>query len=271
MNRQGGALTSFTWRDTAVQSEGGNLGAGVPMAIEVGGPLNLEDVAGSYAAPGEVPTAGLPLLLEIRCFPSENGIGLNPLAISLASNISARPNFRAFSTGGVNTVGQLVTKNPDLELAPTGGFNPNSRPPGRPTAQTADNSVYLGQLDYVVRISRAHSIWIDTLFPAPRYAPLVLEPTSAQQPPGTQLLVDVRGADGFFDADQRPFIASALDAYGEVRSGVALFHGGDPSWKSSATEVDGARYIQLRITAVGELDSGLIPELSAIGISFEDP
>ncbi len=271
MNRAGGAPVAFTWRDTSVLALGGPDGAGVPLSIEVGEPLFLENNVGSYAENGHVPAACLPLLMEIRCYPSQNALGLNPLAISLASNISARPNFRAFSTGGINTAGQLVTKNPDLELAPTGGFNPSSRPPGKPTQQTADNALYLGQLDYVTRVSRAHSIWLDTKIPSPRFAPPVLEPTADQLPPGTLILIDYRGADGFLDAEERPFIAAALDAYGDLRIGTALFHGNDPTWKPQLTTLDGSRYIQFRVTALNNVGAQLSPELSAIGIAYENP
>ena len=78
-----------------------------------------------------MPTAGLPLLMEYRCYPSDSGIGLNPLDISLAINSSAVPNFRAFSTGGVNTQSNPVKVNPDTNMAPLGGYNPTSSPPGK--------------------------------------------------------------------------------------------------------------------------------------------
>ena len=38
---------------------------------------------------GEVQTCGLPLLMEFRCYPSDTGLGLNPLAVALAINSSA--------------------------------------------------------------------------------------------------------------------------------------------------------------------------------------
>lgn len=270
MNRSGGTRSSFTWRDTAVLAVGGEDGAGVPLDIEVGPPLSLETQIGSFAPVGKVPSVGLPLLLEIRCFPSQSAIGLNPLAINLASNTSSAPNFRAYSTGGINTAGMPVAKNPDLEIAPTGGFNPNSRPPGKRTRLTADNALYLGQLDYVVRISRVHSIWIDTKAPAPRYVPPVVEPTADAFPSGTGIALEFRGADGFLDADARPFNAASLTPYGDVRAGTILFHGGDPTWRD-LTALEGARYFQFRITFVNNIDALLSPELSAIGLAYEIP
>ena len=270
INRGGGELVSFTWRDTGAIVHGGDFGTGVPLDAEIGAPTFLENPpAGSFAGPGSVPTVGLPLLMEFRCYPSETGIGLNPLAINLASNASAAPNFRAFSTGGFDTLGQRVRKNPDLELAPSGGFNPGSRPPGKPTARTADNSLYLGQLDYVVRISRVHTIWIDTRAFAPRFVETVLEPDLAAFPPGTRIQVDYRGADRFDDAETRPFNSAALTPYGDPRQGTTVFHAGDGRWKHDVREVSGARYVQLRFSFFNNIDAGLVAELSAVGVAFE--
>ncbi len=269
INRTGGELVSFTWRDTAALARGGDFGAGVPLDSEVGFPLNLENNIGSFAGPGVVPTVGLPLLMEFRCFPSQTGIGLNPLAINLATAFSATPNHRAYSTGGFNAQGQRVNKNPDFELAPTGGFNPNSRPPGRPTARNADNALYLGQLDYVIRVSRTHTIWVDTNSTRTRFAAPVLEPGDEARPPGTRILVDFRGAERFDDAGERPFNSRNLTAYGDPNAGSTVFHRGDPTWKRELAALDGARYVQMRFSFVNNIEAGLVAELSAVGIAYE--
>ena len=268
INRDGGELEYFTWRDTAVLARAGNWGVGVPLDSEVGTPLFLEDTFGTFAAAGQVPTVGLPLLMEFRCYPSETGIGLNPLQIFLASNVSAAPNFRAYSTGGFNTVGERVTKDPDLEFAPDGGFNPGSRPPGKPTARTADNALYAGQLDYVVRVSRVHTIWLDTSATTTRFAPVVVEPPPEALPPGTALELEFRGAMNFFDAALRPFNAFALTPYGDPSQGTTQFFRDDPTWKAALSELDGARYVQVRVTFVGNVEAALVPELSALGIAY---
>ena len=268
MQGTGGTSARFTWRDTAVITRGGNYGAGVPLDSEVGPPLNLEDAFGTFAPPGQVPSVGLPLLIEIRCFPSQTAIGLNPLTIALATNISAAPNFRAYSTGGFNTEGHRITKDPDFEDFPSGGFNPSSRPPGLPTARSADNSVYFGQLDYVVRVSRAHTIWIDTHTERARFSEVVLEPPDGARPSGTRIQVDFRGAERFEGAENRPFSASSINAYGDPNVGSIVFHRGDPSWKHSPTEIDGARYVQMRFSFVNNIEGGLAPELSAVGVAY---
>src|SRR6185503_20527239 len=102
LNRVVDTPVTYTWRDTTVLAKGGPNGAGIPLDIEAGGPLFLESSEGYVAGPDEVPSFGLPLLLEYRCFPSNQGLGLNPLDISLAINSSAIPSFRAYSTGGIN-------------------------------------------------------------------------------------------------------------------------------------------------------------------------
>ena len=51
---------------------------------------------------------------------------------------------------------------PDSEVVPSGGFNPLSVPPGLKTSTGADNTFYMGQLDTVVRVSRVHTVWLDS-------------------------------------------------------------------------------------------------------------
>jgi hypothetical protein len=266
MNRTGSEPVTFHWRDTAVLARAGDGGAGVPMHIEVSGPLFLETGLGSFAGPGHVPAVGLPLLMEFRCYPSATALGLNPVAINLASGASAAPNFRAYSTGGIDSTGAVVLRDPDLEVAPRGGFNPGSRPPGRPTRRSADNSVYLGQLDYAISISRVHTTWIDTTVMAPRFLGVVIEPDPQDQPPGTSLTVEFRGADGFEIEGSDPFDARFLDPYGDRQEGTIEFHGGDGTWKTNLQDLDGARFIQARFTFVGDPSTGLRPELSALGV-----
>ncbi|MEW6073919.1 MAG: Ig-like domain-containing protein [Planctomycetota bacterium] len=280
LNRAGDPnVALYIWRNTAVRAQGGPLGAGIPLAVEVNAPLYLygntiPPVAPGFVAPvNQVPSFGLPLLMEYRCFPSDSGLGLNAVDISLAINSSARPNFRAFSTGGTDQQGNIIRKNPDLELTPSGGYNPGSNPPGAPTALTADNSFYIGQLDMVVRISRAHTIWIDTLLPAPDYMTPIVEPRSADQPAGTNVVVEFRGATGIFgQSEDQPFDAEDLDPYGEPLDrqygGTIVFLNDDPTWKSDVDEIDGSRFLQMRFSFFSNIDSGLGPVLSAVGVAF---
>ncbi len=266
LNRSGGPYRSYTWRDTSAVEVGGEFGAGVPMDVETGSPLFLYGggEAGSLYSTAAVKTIGLPLLMEFRCFPSDTGIGLNALNVALAINSSARPNFRAFSAGGVDASGAVVRKDPDLEPIPTGGFQPGSFPPGAPT-QPADNLSYRGQLDLVVRVSRAHTAWLDAGSRETRFFPAVLE---AETPDGTRIRVDYRGAERIRRIG--PFKAERLDAYGDfLRADAVDFFGGDAGWTADVGSLDGARFLQLRLTFVNDLERSTTATLRTLGLPFQ--
>jgi hypothetical protein len=262
LNRGSGPLQSYTWRDTTVLAEAGPDNAGIPMDIEEGPPLFLEPEKGTIAGAGEVPSIGLSLLLEYRCYPTDRGLGLNALDVSLAINSSALPAFRAFSSGGFNTQGLPVVVDPDAENVPLGGFNPNSSPPGRRT-RPIDNAFYLGQLDLVYRVSRVHSVWLDTATAAPDYAVLQLGDIL---PGSTSVAVEVRGALGFSTANTAPFDAARLDAYGDQVIAVPI---GIRAWSPQLDDADGARYVQLRLAFINDLAAGATPELDWLGLGFE--
>jgi hypothetical protein len=266
-NRSGASPTSYTWRDTALLGKGDLRGAGVPMDIEVGDPLRLDTGIGSYYPTGQVPSVGLPLLWEIRCFPNSAGLGFNSLDVLLVFPGWSTPNCRAFSTGGIDTSGQPFEKDPDLEIFPSGGFNPNSSPPGLATPLVADNSYYIGQIDTVVRLSRAVTIWIDTGTTDPRYVAPVLEPRV--QPDGTSVLPEFRGAHDFsLDALDAPFDAARLDPYGDFRPGTTQFLG-DGDWSPDIHAANGARFLQVRFTFFNNTEVGLSPELDSFGVAYE--
>ncbi len=290
LNRAGAAPVTYTWRDTSVLAKAAPNGTGIPMAIEARPPLNLYNAdlvacnmgmgGPAPGCPGSIETAGnvssyaLPLLMEFRCYPSDSGVGLNAFDISLAINSSSIPNFRAFSTGGLNTGGQQIFKDPDLQEFPTGGFNPTSTPPGAPTARATDNSFYIGQLDSVVRISRIHTIWFNTLTTSGTTSFLtpVVEPAAQAQPLGTSIRFDFRGATGFTDTmSEDPFSAGLIDAYGELDSAVSVnFLNGVSSWANTPSAINGARYVQLRMTFFNNIATGLNAELSAFGLAWRD-
>jgi hypothetical protein len=263
----------YTWRDTALQAKGAPADSpGAELRI-VQAVLGLPIMPGTPYPQNQVPTIGLPLLMQFKCFPDDGALGLNSFDISIANNNSAKPNFRAFSTGGNNGSGN-VTKDPDLEDVATGGFNPSSTPPGQ-TTLGADNAFYIGQLDLVTRISRAHTIWFDTGSNAPLYVPPVIEPRVFDQPSGTQLNLAYRGATQVVNQGLRTD-ADKLDAYGDPKwvpppmqqVPNAVFFENDPSWKSSLADLQGARFFQVRISFISNTQTGLSPELSALGFAY---
>lgn len=269
----------YTWRDTAILGLGGPQGGGAMLFQEVA-VLGQGTVGVPWPA-GQVPTSGLPLLIEVRCYPDDNGLGLNAFDISLAANSSAKPNFRAFSTGGYDTSNQPVVRDPDLQNEASGGFNPNSNPPGA-TTLPADNSFYIGQLDLVTRISRFHTIWIDTVFAAPTYASPVIEPNPNDQPAGTQVVLAFRGAslitntDGGSPRNDITTNAATINIYGNPNGlptpepSAPVYLNNDPTWKTKLSDVDGAKAFQVRVTFISNPISNKTAELSALGFAWSN-
>jgi hypothetical protein len=260
----------YTWRDTTLRATGGPVNPGAELQIVKS--VTGVGTPGQPYPPGTVPTGGLPLLMEFRCYPDDAAHGTNAFDINIAINSSSVPNFRAFSTGGTNSSGQAIQKNPDTELVATRGFNPTSNPPGQVTIPV-DNTVYIGQMDLVVRLSRAHSIFFNSNSANPTYSDPVVEPRAADQPAGTQIVLAYRGGvDGPNWGDYLTN-ASNLDAYGECSTagggtGTPHFLNGDPTWKTSLSGMHGAKFFQVRVTFVSNADTLLAPELSALGFAF---
>jgi hypothetical protein len=265
--------TFYTWRDTALQAKGapdqpqGSPGAELAIVANV---LNLTITPGTPYPKGQVPTIGLPLLMEFKCFPDSGALGLNSFDINIAINSSSLPNFRAFSTGGTNTSGVPVVRDPDLQPTALGGFNPSSTPPGLPTI-AVDNVFYIGQMDLIIRISRAHTIWFNTGSAAPSYSSPVIEPRATDQPSGTSVELAFRGATNVTGLITQA--ATSLDVYGDVPiefpgNGQVTPFNNDTRWKDSMSEIQGARFFQTRITFVSNAATLLTPTLSALGFAF---
>jgi len=257
--------TRYTWRDTALLALGGANGPGAELQV-VAATQGAPAQAGVPYAAGSVPSIGLPLLMEFRCYPDANVTGQNSFDVSLAVASSARPNLRAFSTGGVNTTGSVIFRDPDSQLVATGGFNPNSIPsPGAATLPT-DNVFSIGALDLVVRVSRSHSIWIDSTVAAPSWAVAIEPPSPASA--GTNVELAFRGASSVTNAALR-HDADALGPYGDALVGAQpTFHLGNAAWSSSAAALGGARLIQTRVTFVSNATTSATAELSALGIAW---
>jgi hypothetical protein len=270
----------YTWRDTSVLTLGAPNGVGADTSIlaTVDGVSTSSD---PYAK-DMVPTIGLPLLMEFRCFPEEEGLGQNSFDISLAVNSSALPGFRAFSTGGVNASGTTVFKNPDDQTEATGGFSGSSTPPGQST-RGVDNSFYIGQADIVVRVSRMHSMWfpaLDTKGEAlsnPKFVKPIVEPRPEDLPLGTDVIFAYRGALQVSGGAVNG--ADSLDFYGDPRAPgpdddfeVTMLtpFDLDNDWNAAITAIDGAAFMQFRVTFISNGETQLTAELSALGFAFHE-
>ena len=264
----------FTWRDTGLVNRAAPQGGGVDLRQLVN-QFGI-GVAGLMAA-NEVSTIGLGLLLEFRCYPDDAAVGLNPFKVRLGTLASPQPNFRAYSTGGLNQTGVVVRIDPDTETVANGGYNPRSNPPGAKT-NAVDNTFYEGAIDVVTRVSRSVSIWFEAEgTSSPRYRPAVVEPLPNAQPIGTEVSLSFRGATVAEPAAVREN-AIALDLYGDHHElpeedrwhpnpEMILFE--DGQWFDDIQAIDGAPYYQVRVTFLANTESALVAELSALAVAWE--
>jgi hypothetical protein len=284
--------TYFTWRDTAVQTLGARNLAGTTM-VQPGAPVTYDVALSAEGLPGDqygievegvndadpppglltppgLPSVTLPLLMEFRCYPGES-LSVNSFDVSTLMPVLSRPFIRAFSTGGFNQQGSPVAKDPDGETSPTGGFVSSAAQGtiGQATLPR-DNSIYMGQLDLVTRISRVHSVLLNTNQPNPDYVGTVIDPRPSLQPLGTQVLLAFRGEDAATLALTNDFAdALDLDVYGEPILATNAKILDNPTWSENINANDDQRFIQLRITFISNPLTELSPSLSGLGIAFK--
>ncbi|MBK7643520.1 MAG: hypothetical protein IPJ19_10825 [Planctomycetes bacterium] len=288
----------YTWRDTALlakgaigQAPGAELRIVCRIIYGIDSPACFACPYTNFNGSNPAPSIALPLLMEFRCYPDTGALGLNSLDVNFAINSSAKPNFRAYSTGGNNGSGTHFV-DPDNESAAHGGYNPTSVPPGATTLRF-DNTVYLGEMDLVLRISRMHSIWLDSQLSNPTYLPPVIEPRDSDQPTGTSIVLDYRGATSMNPAQNANIATDAtfLDMYGNPTlcpvnnpppntcpvalcstNGIPSFLANNSNWRSSISMLNGApgssRLFQVRVTFISNTDTNLSPSLSALGFAF---
>lgn len=265
----------YTWRDTAIESLGGPFSSGAPFDQDIflrGLPTT------KFYGPGSVPSMGLPLLMEFRCYPDDSTLGLNRLDASSSPNTPLKPDFRAFTTGGYDQVGNRVTRNPDLQDVALGGYAAGG---GAPTAPT-DSTFYMGELGLVTRVSRSTSIWFDTTdgesgVGSPLYAQPIVESLAAALPEGTQIELAFRGAvsitapSGQTVPNDITTNATLMDSQGNPwfnQPSSPVFLNGDSSWKDDISAIDSAKYFQVRISFTSNAASGLTPALSTLAFAY---
>jgi hypothetical protein len=282
----------YTYRDTSLEAEGGLQSSGAdPNLLGLNNTANPcpESVVHQFGIPpvgapdwingavhyngetaGNVPSIGLPLLIDFRAYPTGSPQGINQLRYRLGTGLGV-PTMRIHSTGAQLPNGTIVQVNPDQEISATGSFDvAGVATPG------FDDGFYLGQADFVVRVNRVHSIWLDAAAPS-TWEPALFLPGALDQPAGTQVSVAYRGAIVLTaNAPVDPEMANLYDPYGNIPSAFAggslgvLFLNNDSGWKDDINELDGARYLQMRITMVSNVEKDIEPYLTALGVSFSN-
>jgi len=315
----------YTWRDTAITRRGAPNGAGAPVArvaqITGVGPTSafvdpmgvlfcdLPGAAHPFYLFEEVHTAALPLLIDLRCYPTGGAVTANVFNHQFA-HATTLPGFRAYSAGGRDQAGSLLIVDPDSESTANGGFDPTSTPAGA-SLPGVDNTVYYGALDLVVRISRVHSIYFPAVDPfdpllTPFSAPTHVEPIVFPEipPQGTRIDFSYRGAASVTQIARED--ASQSDAYGDFyettplnytpgafedptveRQGNAScfdgsfsyevqdqnanigFTSGD-AWRNEVSLIDGSRWFQVRISFTANVATGQSPEIASIGFAWRN-
>jgi hypothetical protein len=303
---------TYTWRDTAFpySLKGGPSNYGVDPAQWnlIYGPGSVSLVAQA----GKIPSIGLPLLLELRRYPLNPEAPVHQTGLQMSRmwpgyfGVESHAKHRLYSAGGFDPQGNLLLVDPEDNVA-TGGFNPASNPPGLPTP-VSDSGRYWGQADFVVRVTRAFTHWFDTGATANvAYGVPVVEPRPSSLPPGTQVLVEFRGADlvagpcplgtsASGPASEPLEDASGANLYGVYTTGnppdavIANFPIGgtpcnaqiqgavppfpsnpspyQPEWTADLAALNGKRFLQMRFTFVSNIDTGEVPTLSAVGVAY---
>jgi len=268
----------FTYRDTDIPAKanldgpaylGGKAGPGVPPDT-VG--LGNKDFSAEY-----IPSIGLPLLARIRAYPRGNFYGANGFQVQIMCGSSALPAFRIFSAGGRNAGGTWFQVIPDDRasggLDPQGGYNTAT---GAVTKGYGPE-LYWHQVDFVLRISRVYTHWFSFGGIPDFVSSLNQEPAPEFQPPNTEVVIDVRGAEVAENCggDPSPLNdANELDFYGNYSDTGCGNLSDTTGWRSDILSLlndPGGRdfkFFQFRFTFVSNIEQNLSPELDALGFAW---
>ena len=272
--------TNYIWRDTAIPQD--YLGSADAPGSQGSPDVQYQTDTGNFLqwAAGATPSVGLPLLARFRTYPQSESIGLNSLAVTqMIPPNNVLVNFRIWSSGGQDGSGIWNLVQPDNPAfggtAPTGGFLPG----GAPTPSQGDSLIYWTQADFAQDVSRMYSHWFDcgAILNTGDIRGTVLEPANADQPVGTSIQVEYRGAASvthFGDPDVNPSPLTGADTpfdnYGDTNGigGVST----PSAWTTDISDLEdqGFRFFQIRVTYFANPDLGLSPELDGLGIVWKN-
>jgi hypothetical protein len=274
----------YTWRDTANLALGQpNLGGGTGEGVPLGNEKLIDTTLVPWYPLAEVPTVGLPLLMDFRGYANAavhatNLVGgYHPLHNPLLPPQEIPPFFTAITYGGIdpNNPTIPVIVDPDQVLTAVGGV-----PVSTVGLLPRNQHVMFGQGDFVIKVNRVHTRWFEC---APgvagqpfAFASPVIEPKISDLPPGTQVRLHFRGATGITTGGAAPKPwerAENLDFYGDsspvaTDTFTVVYTNQDPTWKEDMTQINGSQFFQCRITMISNIESGATPNLSSLGFSF---
>ena len=275
--------TDYLWRDTSMPvADGSSVIGGAPLGQALGSPPRVVTTTPVYTT-GKVPSVGLPLLMRYRSYPRGNEFGFNGFQVQIMVGSSALPAFRVFSSGGRDGQGNWHLVRPDLPpsgTSPTGGYNTTTGL----TTKGYGPELYWGEVDFVVAVSRVYTHWFDMggdiNFIGGGGGGPILEPTPQQANPGTQVVVEYRGADVVSVAnctagEATPLNSAAanFDSFGNYNEGTGC---GTISLSIDWTEDIYALtdqpngYFQMRFTFISNGSQDLEAELDAFGFSWRE-
>ena len=117
------------------------------------------------------------------------------------------------------------------------------------------------------------------------FAPVVIEPPLSEVPSGTAISMAYRGASNITSNTNQSWTnANNLSPYGDSYTSAqhqklqgnqqANFTvtwyptAGDQTWTTDINDLDGARFVQARITLISNPETQLTPVLSALGFAY---
>ena len=270
---------SYTWRDTNIPD---TITGGHPQ--DLGAPptywLANNNLTDPIWAPTKAPSIAMPLLARFRTYPRSTGneFGSNTFQVTQMVASSQLPAFRVFSAGGLDSAGDwhfVIPDDPDTGgTMPVGGYAAGQK------TSAFDTFVYWSEIDFVVRVSRVFTHWFDMSVALPTGGAIgvLLEPENSNQPTGTYVTVELRGAEQVAhggDPTQQPSpLTDAATDFNDFAEYSAAGNGdvSSPSeWTTNFADLEAQnyRYFQVRLTFVNNTTQGTEPSMDGLGIAWK--
>jgi hypothetical protein len=288
---------TYTWRDSSFSplALGGPNGNGVnpdQYFVVLGQPIPTPPAPLKPYSVAKVPSVASPLLFDFRTYPSSDPAtkGLNGYHVALACTSSSKPNFRVFSSGGLDTLGNPKAVVPDVApdgTIPTGGYYPPGSTTGTPGTKTIPDGpeLYQGRVDFGVKHSRVYTHYFDLGSANTQFSNdgIIL---NGSFPANTSIDLAYRGASTATAGSVND--ARCFDAYGNSYVGAGkdtvpppFFAGGPPvdcgtstgqvpqsTFTNDVTAINGKRFVIFRLTFTGNLVTNASPSLTSFGFAY---